>query len=92
MTAPALVYLGIGFIVARIVLDGKKTRGFTWLQWLQFLVDAARIVLLWPLVLLVEKVVAWLKTETIPAHLQDEIASEKTAEFTQMVERAGEER
>jgi hypothetical protein len=64
MTPPALVYLGMGFIVARILLDGKQTRGFTWLQWLQYLVDAARIILLWPLVLLVEKVVSWLKSDT----------------------------
>jgi hypothetical protein len=33
----------------------------TWLQWLQFLVDAVRIVLLWPLVLFVEKISVWLK-------------------------------
>jgi hypothetical protein len=92
MTAPALVYLGMGFIVARIILDGKRTRGFTWLQWLQFLVDAARIVLLWPLVLLVEKVVTWLKTETIPAHLQVEISREKPEELIAVVERGGEER
>jgi hypothetical protein len=66
MTPPVLVYLGMGFIVARIMLDGKQTRGYTWLQWLQYLVDAGRIILLWPLVLLVEKVVAWLKTDVPP--------------------------
>jgi hypothetical protein len=92
MTAPAIVYLGMGFIVARIMLDGKKTRGFTWLEWLQFLVDAARIVLLWPLVLLVEKVETWLKTDTIPAHLQAELSTERSEEFNPVAERAGEER
>jgi hypothetical protein len=91
MTAPAIVYLGMGFIVARILLDGKKTRGFTWLQWLQFLVDAARIVLLWPLVLLVEKVVEWLKRDTIPVHLQAELAKETSEDFKPVVERVGEE-
>lgn len=92
MTEPAIVYLGIGLIVARIQLDGKRTRGFTWLQWLQFLVDAARIVLLWPLVLLVEKVVNWLKTDTIPEHLQAELVSEKRDEFSPVSEPAGEKR
>jgi hypothetical protein len=61
MTPPALVYLGMGLLVARIMLDGTQTRGFTWLKWAQFLVDAARIVLLWPLVLLIEKLEGWLK-------------------------------
>ena len=65
MTPPALIYLGMGLIVARIMLDGTNTHGFTWLQWLQFLVDAARITLLWPLVLLIEKVETWLKSDSI---------------------------
>jgi hypothetical protein len=61
MTPPALVYLGMGLLVARIYLEGTRTRGYTWLQWLQFLFNAARLTLLWPLVLLIEKVVTWLK-------------------------------
>jgi hypothetical protein len=61
MTPPALVYLGMGLVVARVMLDRTQTRGMTWLQWLQFLVDALRIVMLWPLVLFVEKIGAWLK-------------------------------
>jgi hypothetical protein len=61
VSAPALIYLGMGLILARILLEGTNTRGFTWLQWLQFLVDAARIVMLWPLVLFIEKFVTWLK-------------------------------
>jgi hypothetical protein len=62
MTPPVLVYLGMGLLVARIMLDGTRTRGFTWLQWFQFLVDAARIVFLWPLVLFIEKLETWLKS------------------------------
>ena len=62
ISPPALIYLGMGLIIARILLDGTNTRGFTWLQWLQFLVDAARIVMLWPLVLFIEKFEVWLKS------------------------------
>ena len=65
MTPPALIYLGMGLIVAWIMLDGTQFRDFTWLQWLQFLVDAARITLLWPLVLLIEKIETWLKSDSI---------------------------
>ena len=60
ISAPALVYLGMGLVMARILLDNTKTRHFTWLQWLQFLVDGARITLLWPLVLFIEKLQGWL--------------------------------
>ena len=62
ISVPALIYIGMGLVIARIMLDGTRVRGFTWLQWLQFLVDAARIVLLWPLVLFLEKLEAWLKS------------------------------
>jgi hypothetical protein len=62
ISAPALIYIGMGIMIARILLDGTRVRGFTWLQWLQFLVDAARIVMLWPLVLFIEKFEAWLKS------------------------------
>jgi hypothetical protein len=64
ISPPALIYLGMGLLLARILLDGKNTRGLTWLQWLQFLVDAARIVMLWPLVLFLEKFEAWLKSDS----------------------------
>ena len=64
ISPPALIYLGMGLIIARILLDGTNTRGFTWLQWLQFLVDAARIVMLWPLVLFIEKFEVWLKSSS----------------------------
>ncbi len=62
ISPPALIYLGMGLVIARILLDGTNTRSFTWLQWLQFLVDAARIVMLWPLVLFIEKFEVWLKS------------------------------
>ena len=61
ISAPALIYLGMGLMIARIQLEGVNTRGLTWLQWLQFLVDGARIVMLWPLVLFIEKFEAWLR-------------------------------
>lgn len=64
ISAPALIYLGMGLVIARILLENTKTRGFTWLQWLQFLVDAARIVMLWPLVLFMEKFESWLKSDS----------------------------
>jgi hypothetical protein len=64
ISAPALIYLGMGLVIARIQLDGTNTRRFNWLQWLQFLVDAARIVMLWPLVLFIEKFEGWLKSDS----------------------------
>ena len=64
LSAPALLYLGMGLVIARILLENTRTRGFTWLQWLQFLVDAARIVMLWPLVLFMEKFEGWLKSDS----------------------------
>ncbi len=64
LSAPALLYLGMGLVIARILLENTTTRGFTWLQWLQFLVDAARIVMLWPLVLFMEKFESWLKSDS----------------------------
>ena len=54
----------MGLMIARIQIGDTKTRGFTWLQWLQFLVDAARIVMLWPLVLFIEKFETWLKSDS----------------------------
>jgi len=64
ISPPVLIYLGIGLVLARILLDGTHTRQFNWLQWLQFLVNAARIVMLWPLVLFIEKFEAWLKSDS----------------------------
>jgi hypothetical protein len=64
ISPPALIYLGMGLVLARILLDGTNTRGYTWLQWLQFLVNAARIVMLWPLILFIEKFETWLKSDS----------------------------
>jgi hypothetical protein len=69
---PVLIYLGMGLVVARILLDGIQPRRFTWLRWLQFLVDASRIVLLWPLVLFIDKLKIWL---TPPS--EDEVPHER---------------
>ena len=69
ISAPALIYISMGLVIARIMLDGTSVRGYNWLKWLQFLVDAARIVLLWPLVLFIEKLESWLKpasTDEVP--------------------------
>jgi hypothetical protein len=62
ISAPVLIYLAMGLMIARIHLGDTNTRKFTWLQWLQFLVDGARIVMLWPLVLFIEKFETWLKS------------------------------
>lgn len=64
ISVPTLIYIGMGIAIARIQLGGTNTRGFNWLQWLQLLVDAARIILLWPLVLFVEKFQSWLKSDS----------------------------
>jgi len=50
-------------MLARILLEGTNTRGYNWLKWLQFLIDAARIIMLWPLVLFIEKFESWLKSD-----------------------------
>jgi len=64
ISPPALIYLAMGVMIARIQLGDTNTRKFNWLQWLQYLVDAARIVMLWPLVLFIEKFEAWLKSDS----------------------------
>jgi hypothetical protein len=63
MSIPEWIYLAMGAMIARILLDGTSTRGFHWLEWLQYIFDILRIVLLWPLVLFIEKVEAWLKPD-----------------------------
>ena len=61
----ALIYLGMGLLTARIMLEGSNPRKFTRLQWLQFLLDSTRITLLWPLVLFLEKFEHWLKAGSL---------------------------
>jgi hypothetical protein len=62
MEPPALLYIGMGALMARIMLDGTVTRDYKWLEWLRFLVRVASIALLWPLMLFVERLQAWLGT------------------------------
>lgn len=62
MTPLTLLYLGVGLVVARIMLDGININGFRLLQWLQLLVNVARITLFWPLVLFIEKLDEWLRS------------------------------
>lgn len=70
---PALLYLGIGLVTARILLEGAQTRGLKWLEWLQLLLKGASITLLWPLVLFLERFEAWLK-DARPATPESEVS------------------
>jgi hypothetical protein len=62
ISPPVLIYLGMGLITARILLAKTNLRSQTRLEWLQFLVKAGSTVLLWPLVLFLEKFELWLKS------------------------------
>lgn len=59
-----LIYLGMGAVTAKIIFEGSSMRGKKWLEWLQVLVKAGSIVLLWPLVLFLEKFDIWLKSSS----------------------------
>jgi hypothetical protein len=61
MSIPEWIYLAMGALIARILLDGTTTRGLGRLDWLRLIFNIVRIVFLWPLVLFIEKVEAWLK-------------------------------
>jgi len=61
MSIPEWIYLAMGGMIARIHLDGTQTRGFSRMDWVRFIFDVIRIVFLWPMVLFIEKVEAWLK-------------------------------
>ena len=62
ISPPVLIYIGMGLVVARVQLDNTYLRGLKWLGWLQFLVKAGSIVLLWPLVLFIDKLQEWLNS------------------------------
>jgi hypothetical protein len=62
ISPPVLIYIGMGLIIARILLAKTNLRHLTLLEWLQFLVKAGSTVLLWPLVLFLEKFDIWLKS------------------------------
>jgi len=77
---PLSLYMVMGAIITRIQLDKTDTRGYRWLQWLQFGVDILRILFMWPLVLFIEKSKSWLEKsapseevtsvkETTPSHI-----------------------
>ena len=63
MSIPEWIYFAMGAVIARILLDGTKTKGYRTLEWLQLVFNISRIVILWPLVLFVEKIEVWLKHE-----------------------------
>jgi hypothetical protein len=65
MSLPECIYLAMGAIIARIILDKTSTKGFSTLKWFQFIFDILRILILWPLVLFLEKFENWLKSEEI---------------------------
>ena len=58
---PLAIYLVMGIVTARIQLEGVNFKAFTFLKWLQFIVDVLRIVMLWPLVLFIDKSKGWLE-------------------------------
>jgi len=77
---PLSLYMVMGAIITRIQLDKTDTRGYRWLQWLQFGVEVLRIAFMWPLVLFIEKSKGWLEKsapseevtsvkETTPSHI-----------------------
>ncbi len=61
-STPLFIYAVMGIIVTRIQLDQVNPKGYSWLQWLQFMVDVLKNVLLWPLVLFIEKSQQWLES------------------------------
>ncbi len=62
---PMLIYSVMGVFIARIQLSEVNPKQFNWLAWLQFAVDALRIVFLWPLVLFIEKSKSWLEEANV---------------------------
>ncbi len=64
ISPPLLVYLGMGIFMARILLEKTDLRNLNGLARAQFLVQAASIILLWPLMLFMEKMETWLKSHT----------------------------
>ena len=59
---PLLIYAVMGIFVTRIQLEQVNPRGYKVLQWMQFVVDVLKNVLLWPLVLFIEKSQQWLES------------------------------
>lgn len=65
MSIPGWIYLAMGLVIARILLEGTQTRGYRPMDWFNLLFNIARIVALWPLVLFVERIEEWLKREPV---------------------------
>lgn len=63
MSIPAWIYFAMGTVIARIMLDGAQTQGYRLMDWFHLVFDISRIIVLWPLVLFVEKIEGWLKQE-----------------------------
>lgn len=83
-STPLFIYVVMGIIVTRIQLDQVNPRGYKWIQWLQFMVDVLKNVLLWPLVLFIEKSQQWLETtapieEGSPVNELVSVTSNKTS-------------
>jgi hypothetical protein len=63
MSLPEVLYLAMGAIITRILLEHTSTKGYTTLQWAQFIFEILRILILWPLVLFLKTFESWLKEE-----------------------------
>lgn len=60
-STPLFIYLMMGIIITRIQLDQVNPKGYSWLQWLQYIVEVLKNILMWPLVLFIEKAQQWLE-------------------------------
>ena len=55
-----MIYLGMGVVIAHILLEKTNPRNFGWMAWADFLIKAGSIILLWPLILFIEKLHGWI--------------------------------
>lgn len=77
MSIPGLIYLAMGAVVARILLDGTLTQGYRTMEWFTLAFNIARIIFLWPLVLFIDRFEGYLKQEpaaAVPAVMIEESA------------------
>ncbi len=63
MALPEILYLAMGAIIARILLENVFSKGFSEMQWSQVIFEVLRIVVLWPLVLFLRTFESWLREE-----------------------------
>jgi len=71
MSIPEWIYLAMGAVIARIILNGTQTQGYRPMDWIRLVFDISRIVILWPLVLFVEKIESWLNAEPQSHYLEN---------------------